>query len=144
MTSNQASHERLTSRETVHIGSDRAFGMVFGVVFSAIGLWPLVMSTPPRLWALILAALFFLTALFRPTLLRHFNHLWFKFGLLLHHIINPLILGLMFYLSVTPIALIMRLAGKDTLGLAFDSNVDSYWIPRQQQTAYGDGMQRQY
>jgi hypothetical protein len=144
MASAQASHERLTSRNKVQTGSDRAFGVTFAMVFSAIGLWPLISGTAPRLWALVLAAIFLLVALLRPTILRHPKRLWFRFGELLHRIANPLILCLLYYLTITPIALIMRLMGKDPLHLKLDSNVDNYWIARQPPGPSGESMRRQF
>jgi len=140
----QASHERLTTREEVPIGSNRAFGFVFAIVFAAVGLWPLIAGAQPRPWALVLAAVFLLAALFRPALLERLNRLWFRFGALLHRAINPAILGLLYYLTITPIAVVLRLSGKDPLQLVLDAKADSYWIKRQPPGPSGDSMRRQF
>jgi len=144
MSTEPTSHERLTGGENVRIGSNRAFGLVFFVVLAAIGLWPMAADATPRIWALVLAAMFLLAALLRPAILRHLNYIWFRFGLLLHRVVNPLILGLLFYLTITPIALVVRLLGKDPLRLVMDPKAKSYWIERQPPGPTGDSMQRQF
>jgi hypothetical protein len=70
-------------------------------------------------------------ALARPALLAPINRLWTRFGLLLHHIVNPIVMGLMFYLAITPIGVLMRLLGKDPLKRRFDPAAATYWIQRQ-------------
>ncbi|HEY4723562.1 MAG TPA: SxtJ family membrane protein, partial [Anaerolineae bacterium] len=98
-------------------GSDRSFGFVFAVVFAIIGCWPSLYLEPPRWWALVIALAFAAVAFVRPRILRPFNRAWLAFGRLLHRVMSPLILGAIFFLCVTPIALIMRLRGKDVLSL---------------------------
>jgi hypothetical protein len=140
----QNSHERLSSRDEVRIGSNRSFGIVFSVVFAAVGIWPLFAVETPRYWALLLAVIFLFMALVRPAILTPLNNLWFGFGLLLHRVVNPLILGLIFFLTITPIALVMRLVGKDPLCLKFDPKAESYWIARQPPGPSGESMRRQF
>lgn len=123
-------HETRQRTEDVKLGSERAFGIVFAVVFAIIALWPLIGGNTPRIWALVIAAAFLAVSLIRPRVLRPLNLLWFRFGMLLHRIISPVILGLMFFVSVTPIALLMRVFGKDPLRLKFDPEAESYWITR--------------
>ena len=124
MNSEQRSHERLANSEEVQIGSSRAF--VFVVVFTVIGIWPVLAGMPPRLWAMALAAVLLLISLIRPSLLQHPNYLWYRFGTQLYRIVSPLILGLLFFLTITPIALIMRLVGKNPLILALDRSAASH------------------
>ena len=83
-----------------------------------------------RLWAMVVAGAFLVLALFVPKVLGPANHLWTKFGLLLHNIVSPLALGILFYFVVTPTGLLMRIFGKDPLRLRFDAAADSYWIKR--------------
>jgi hypothetical protein len=123
-------HESYERREEVRGSSDRAFGAVFSVVFAIIGLLPMAFGGGARLWSLVVAAIFALIAMARPVLLAPLNRLWLRFGLLLHRIVSPLILGIMFYLVVTPMGLLMRAVGKDLLRLKFDSALQSYWIER--------------
>ena len=75
--------------------------------------------------------LFLLFGLFAPKILKPLNYIWFKFGLLLHSVVSPLIMMAMFYLVITPIGLIMRFLGKRPLNLSSDSNTSSYWIKRE-------------
>ena len=123
-------HESYERPEDVRGSSDRSFGMVFAVVFALIGLLPLAFGGALRLWALLVAAAFLGIALAVPSLLAPLNRLWLRFGLLLHRIVSPLILGIMFFLVVTPMGLLMRALGKDPLRLRFDRHAASYWIDR--------------
>jgi predicted membrane metal-binding protein len=124
-------HERLADSEAIKTSSDRSFGLVFAAVFAIIGLWPLISGDGVRLWSLIIAAIFAALALARPTLLAPLNRLWTRFGLLLNRVVSPLVMGLLFFVVITPIALIMRATGKDLLHLKFDRKAKSYWIERE-------------
>lgn len=123
-------HEQLVDRTETRLGSERSFGIVFAVVFAIIGLLPLLRSHTPFYWSFGVAAVFLLAAFLAPWALAPLNRLWFRFGLLLHTIISPLIMGLLFYLVVTPTGLMMRLFRKDLLRLKFDPAAESYWIKR--------------
>jgi hypothetical protein len=112
-------------------GSDRNFGFVFAAVFALIGCWPLVHGQAPRWLILGLAAALAVAAAAVPSILRPLNLVWFRFGLLLHRVVSPLVMGLVFLLCVTPIAWLMRLLGKDQLGLHRNSAAKSYWIMRE-------------
>ena len=114
------------------------------VVFTVIGVWPLLSEGPPRWWALIAAALFCGLAFLRPALLAPLNRLWFKFGLLLNKITSPLIMGLLFYGVITPYAYILRWSGKDLLRLRFDPSADSYWIERKPPGPAPETIKRQF
>ncbi|MSO85868.1 MAG: hypothetical protein EXR04_08000 [Rhodospirillales bacterium] len=137
-------HENLDRAGDVKAGSERAFGLVFAAVFALIGLWPLLSAESVRLWALIVAALFIAAAYFAPGALKPLNRLWFLFGMLLHKIVNPLVMALLFFVTVTPIAILMRLAGKDPLRLKFDRAAKSYWIERVPPGPEPDSMRRQF
>ena len=126
----QGFHEKLDRGSDVKPGSERAFGLVFAAVFALIGLWPLLSAESVRPWALIVAALLIAAARFAPRALDPLNRLWFLFGVLLHKIVSPLVMALLFFVTVTPIAILMRLAGKDPLRLKFDRAAKSYWIER--------------
>lgn len=123
-------HEDLRREHEVKRSNERSFGIVFAVVFAVVGLWPLLSGKVPRGWALGLAAVFLLLGLFWQAPLRPLNRLWLRFGLLLHAVVNPLIMALLFYVTVVPVGLLMRLLGKDLLRLKRDSKISSYWIMR--------------
>lgn len=124
-------HEDFSRRDEVEGSFNRSFGLVIAAVLFLIGLWPLLGGGTVRLWALVIAALFLLTALARPTLLAPLNRVWMRFGLLLSRMTNPIIMGLLFYVAVTPTALVMRLAGKDPLHRRWNPQAKSYWIMRE-------------
>lgn len=123
-------HENLDREEAVQGSSDRTFGLVFTVVFLALGLWPLWKGGAVHYWSLGVGAAFLILSFARPTLLGPLNRLWMKFGLLLNRIVSPVILGILFFLVVTPTGLLMRLFGGNPLRLGFDSKEKSYWIKR--------------
>lgn len=114
----------------VQIPSERSFTVVFAVVFAVIGVFPLLFGGEVRLWSLGVAGGLLLVGAVRPILLRPLNHLWFRFGMLLHHVISPLVMGIIFLLVVTPTGLLLRLLGKDVLRLRTEPDADSYWILR--------------
>jgi hypothetical protein len=97
-----------------------------------------------RSWSLAVAVAFLVLALVLPRALAPLNRLWFRTGLLLHAGINPVIMGLLFYTTVTPTGLIMRLLGKDPLRLQFDRQATTYWIPRCPPGPSPDTMRRQF
>jgi hypothetical protein len=123
-------HEDLGREEVVKAGSERRFGQVFAVVFAVIGCLMLWYRSSHWPYAFGLAIVFAALALWAPRALYWPNRLWFGLGLLLHKIIQPIILGILLYLVVTPIGLIMRLAGKDPLRLKFNKDAKSYWLER--------------
>ncbi|GLI92907.1 SxtJ family membrane protein [Methylocystis echinoides] len=125
-----AGHETLKSNRKVELGSNRNFGLVFAGVFAVLAVWPLIRHGEAiRWWALAPAAVFLGLALYADHLLAPLNKLWFRFGLLLHSIVSPLVMGGLFYGAVTPVALVLRAMGKDILRLKQD-DAKSYWIER--------------
>ena len=115
--------------DDVKIGSNRSFGIVFFVVFLIIATYPLINGDELRLWSLIISIVFLFLGLVNSKILNPLNKLWFKFGIFLGKIISPLVMGIIFFLVVTPIGLIMRLLNKDLLNLKFNNN-NTYWIEK--------------
>ena len=113
--------------ENTQISSNKSFGIVFAFVFLIIALYPLTYSGEIRIWSALISLIFLILGLLNSRILAPFNKLWFKFGIFLGKIFSPLIMGIIFFLLVTPIGLIMRLLGKDLLNLKYDIN-KSYWI----------------
>ena len=113
----------------IKIGSNRSFGFVFFVVFLLISIYPFLKDGNIRLWSLIISIIFLVLGLLNSNLLSPLNKLWFRFGLFLGKIISPIIMGIIFFLVVTPIAIIMRLFKKDILNLEFKEN-NTYWIDK--------------
>ena len=123
-------HENLDKEEEVKVSSDRSFGIVFTLVFLTVGVWVVSGGQSKGWFFFVSAALFLVVAIARPSTLGPFNRSWAKFGLLLGQVFNPLLLGVVFFLVVTPIAVVMRLLGKDSLHLKSKSDLKSYWIDR--------------
>ncbi len=144
MPKNTAGFEDFSRDDEVQIGSERGFGLVFAAVFTIIGCWPLIGGGSVRIWALAISGAFLAVALVTPRILRPLNLVWFKFGLVLHKIVNPLVMGLMFFVVITPTALIMRAVGKDPLHREFDADADSYWIERSPPGPAPDTMSNQF
>ena len=115
--------------DDIKISSNRSFGIVFFIVFLIISLYPLLNSEPIRIWFLIIALIFLVMGLINSKILTPLNKLWFKFGIILGKIVSPFVMGIIFFLVVTPIGLIMRLFGKDLLNLKYNGN-KSYWIEK--------------
>ncbi len=113
----------------IKIGSNKSFGIVFFIVFLLIAIYPLINNGDLRIWSLIIAIIFLILGLINSKVLTPLNKLWFKFGLLLGKIVSPLIMGIIFFLVVTPTGLIMRIIGKDLLNLKFNKK-KSYWIEK--------------
>jgi hypothetical protein len=137
-------HERFDHEEAAAGASDRSFGLVIGAALTTFGLWPLLRANRPWSSLLVLGALFILIALTRPHLLMRLNHAWTRLGLLLHRILSPVVLGLVFYTTLTPIGLILRALGKDVLRLQSDRSVSTYWILRLPPGPPPDTMRRQF
>ena len=110
-------------------GSNKSFGIVFFIVFLLIGIWPLINNETYRLWSLIISIIFLILGLSNSKLLTPLNNLWFKFGMFLGKIISPLVMGIIFFLFVTPIAILMRIFKKDLLNLKYNDSY-SYWIKK--------------
>ena len=125
-------------------GSERAFGAVFAVVFLLVALWPLIGREAPRTWAIAVAFGFALCAWLLPKVLAPLNRLWFRFGELLHRIVSPIALGVIFFGVVTPYAVVMRLFGRDALLLRKGSARPSYWVRREPPGPPPDSFHNQF
>ena len=119
-----------TSHMSTEQSSPKSFGIVFSIVFLIVALYPKTNSEDIHLWAVIVSAIFLLLAFVAPQILELPNKLWFKFGLLLGSIIAPIVMVLVYFLTVLPTGLIMRFLGKDLLNQKLDKNAKSYWIKR--------------
>jgi hypothetical protein len=130
MTDPVAFHEDLTREHAVNEASPRAFGLLFFVVFLIIGLAPLIGGGPIRWWGVGVALLFGVLAVFAPKVLAPLSGLWMRFGALLHSIVSPIIMAVLFLGAVVPTGLMLRVFGRDSLALKRDSSKTTYWIDR--------------
>ena len=117
--------------EKVSIGSEKSFGLVFGLLFLALGSYPLFFSERPIYVVVVIGIVFLILGFVWPRSLRLLNKLWFKFGLFLGFIFIPIVMGLIFYLVFTPIGLLRRLFNPDPLGQKLQPKKKSYWITKE-------------
>ena len=115
--------------DNIKIGSNRSFGIVFFVVFILIGFYPLLKDGNLNIILILIGLIFLILGILNSRILTPLNKIWFKFGILLGQIISPIVMGIIFFLVVTPIAFIMRVLGKDVLRLKKKSD-NSYWIKK--------------
>lgn len=137
-------NEPINSHSKVTIGTERNFGTVFAIVFAILALLPLYHGNDLRWWAAAVSAAFLICAFFAPRLLRPLNKLWFKLGLVLHHVVNPIVMGVLYFGAVVPMGVFLRVLGKDLLRLKLDQAVDSYWIHRDAPAPPPGSMTRQF
>jgi hypothetical protein len=135
-----SAHEDFNRAQPVRASSDRSFGLVVGGVLVILGL----MRHRPYWLAVETGSLLLLLAWIRPSLLHIANLLWIRLGLLLNKLMNPIVTGLLFLLVFTPMALLLRLLGKDPLRLRFDRGAASYWIERQPPGPEPESMANQF
>lgn len=122
------------------LGSNRSFGIVFFIVFLVIFLWPMLSGNDLRFWALIVSFIFLILGLINSKILSPLNRLWFKFGILLGNVISPLVMCIIYFAVVTPIALLLKFFNKDILSLKKNKNV-SYWKKKEK---YNTNMKNQF
>ena len=122
------------------ISSNRSFGLVFFVVFLLVSAWPLFSEQSLRIWALVVSLIFLVSGIFKSKLLTPLNLVWTKFGELLGKIISPIVMGLVYFVIITPMGIFMRLIRKDLLKTKL-TNSNSYWIKRKKNIG---SMKRQF
>lgn len=123
-------HDTTPQDDPAPTASNRSVGLVLGITFGVIGAWPMIANEPPRTWALTLAATLILLALVLPRALGPIAWLWLGLGRVLHVLVSPVIMGVVYGVAVIPTGLYVRLSGKDPLRLKYDPEATSYWIPR--------------
>ena len=117
-------------KSKIKVSSNRSFGLVFFIVFIIIALWPLTSEDSIRIWSIILSLIFLILGLINSKLLTPLNQLWSKFGITLGAIVAPIVMGIVFFLVVTPTGLILNIMGKDLLNKKYDKKKKTYWIKR--------------
>ena len=115
--------------DNIKIGSNRSFGIVFFIVFLLIAIYPLINQGEIRAWSVLISLLFLILGIINSKILTPLNKAWFKFGIFLGKIISPIVMGIIFFLVVTPIAFLMRILKKDLLNLKYNKN-SSYWVEK--------------
>ena len=113
----------------IKVSSNKSFGIVFSIFFLLISVYPLLNNDPIYYWSLFVSFIFLVLGLMNSKILSPLNVLWFKFGILLGKIVSPVVMGIIFFLVVTPISILLKIFGKDVLNLKFNKN-KTYWIEK--------------
>jgi large-conductance mechanosensitive channel len=138
-------HESLKNSQSVKIGSERSFGLVFAGVFLAFAAYSyFIKESSNAIYLASISLAFLVLAVSAPKVLKPLNLAWFKVGQLLHKIVNPLVMGFIFFVTITPIGLIMRARGKDLLRLKKQGGAESYWIKRTPPGPAPDSLKKQF
>lgn len=128
----------------ISLPSDRSFGITFAVVSALLGGWLAWKGSAGARFAFAAAAAFLLAALAYPRVLHPLNAAWMRFGLLLNRVVSPLVMGVIYFALLTPVAAFMRLRGRDALRRRYDAGAASYWIIREPPGPDGSSFPRQF
>ena len=113
-----------------HKNQNRSFGLLFFIVFLALALWPLTKKGEINIYLISIALIFLALGLLNSKILSPLNKAWIKFGEILGRVIAPIVMAIVYFLILTPISLLVRLFGKDLIGMKFSNDTKSYWIKR--------------
>ena len=120
--------------------NNKSFGILFFIVFFLIAIWPIIDSGSIRIWSIVLSLVFLILGILNSKILSPLKSLWIKLGEVLGKIIAPIVMGFIYFLIITPIGILMRLIGKDLLGIKYSKN-NTYWIKREKNI---NTMKRQF
>jgi len=134
----------LSQKFSANEHSDRNFGLVFAAVFLIIAFLQYYSSGSTNFILIALATICGVLAIFTPSVLRPFNTVWLKFGLLLNKIMSPIIMSIVFFLVVTPIGICMRVLGKRPLNIGSGPKQNTYWLPYTSDNDEHDSMNNQF
>jgi hypothetical protein len=137
-------HEDICRHSEVRGPSNRQFGVVIGGFLALLAFAPLLHRRTPH-WALaaIAVAVLLVTAV-APSALSIPNRLWMRLSMTLAKVVNPVVLSLIFYVFVTPLAMLLKVMGKDVIERRIDSRRESYWVPRTSSDTPAGSMARPF
>jgi hypothetical protein len=136
--------ERLRHADSPNGSTDRFFGLLLSAFWGVVAIAPLRRGGSIREWALVLSGAFLATSLIMPALLGPLNRLWQRLGQRLQRLTNPIVMGILYFSTIVPFALIMRLLERDVLRLKWDPCETSYWIPRKPPGPTPESMKDQF
>ena len=131
----------MSQESKIKMGTNRSFGIVFFVFFLIISILPLLNENGIRKWSIGISLLFLILGLLNSKFLTPLNKLWFKFGLLLGSIVAPIVMGVVFFLVITPTGFLLKLFGKDILNKKYNIKKKTYWINRNKEN---NSMKQQF
>lgn len=137
-------HEPAVTHKKLNVASNQSLGYTFAILLFCAGIWPwLFNDSAVNLWFFIVSLILFNLAFFLPRVLEPVNRLWFKLGIILQFCITPIVMALLFFLLVTPTAILMNLMGWDLLKLR-RSKCNSYWKSHEDSNQEKSSMRNQY
>jgi hypothetical protein len=116
--------------KTVPLPSNRSFGWTFSGIFLAAGVYGLWRGGAVLSWLLVAAVVMAAVTVTREAWLTPLNRAWMRLGLLLGRVVNPLVLGVIFFGVFTPVGLVMRMFGRDAMVRRFEPELETYWLKR--------------
>jgi hypothetical protein len=137
-------HENLHEHLDSKVATPRAFGLTFAAVFFAVGVLLSFRHGQLRIGSFLVGFIFLIVALALPGLLGPMNRVWSFVGSVLHRVMTQVLMGLVFVIAVTPVALLRRAFGGSGLALRFDPKLDSYWIARDHEVTDAESLKRQF
>jgi multisubunit Na+/H+ antiporter MnhG subunit len=123
---------------------NRSFGLGLAIFALLAGFWPLLRGDGPRYWAIAAGIAILGVAVFAPKLLAIPTRLWTRFSDRLGRVMGAIVLAGLFYVVLTPFALLVRLARRDPLRLRFDKGTKTYWIERDPPGPVPNSMKQQF
>ena len=114
----------------IKLPTNRNFGLLFFVIFLIIAFYPILKDENIRYWSLIISLIFLVLGVLNSSLLTPMNKVWIKFGFFLGKLVTPIVMGLIFFLIVTPTSLILKIMGKDVLRLKKNKS-ETYWLNKE-------------
>jgi hypothetical protein len=136
-------HEGLTREHPVIGSSDRRFGLTIAAALALLGVAKLLTDRSAVPW-LAAALLFAAFAMLAPRLLAPLNRSWLKLGTVLYRIVNPVVMAILFFGLITPMAVLLRLSGRRPLSLGWERDAATYWLAREPRGPAAQTMNRQY
>ena len=131
----------LRSHHSIESSNERSFGIVFAIFFAILSIYPVINKKDINLYLLILSIIILIIGIFKPSLLYYPNKIWFKFGIFLGKIVSPLVMGIIFFFTVTPTGMIMKLLKKDLLKKKLDVKARTYWVKKNK---YSGSLRNQF
>ena len=136
--------EKLDETSVSGRSSERSFGILFFLIFQVVAIYFYIIYGEKHLYFALVGFIFGIAALFAPRTLFPLNFLWIKFGLLLHRLVSPVIISLLFFAGIVPVGILMRIFGKRPLNLKFEPNKNTYWIARAKHLQPSKLLNRQF
>jgi len=115
---------------SIKAGSEKSFAIVFSIVFCVIAFYPLLVGGEPWLWCVLVSIILLVIGFVKPKILRVPNQWWFKLGVGLGTVVNPLVMFLVYAIAIVPTGCLLKIFGRDNLQLKFEKNCKSYWKNR--------------